>query len=253
MVGRGWRGLLIDSSSYPRHLASYRPHSGTGYRVPSYPTPTDTQPHPKTPNRSKRSSHGGGAARPAERLPARGGQSWHLRRLHARRLPVPRAPGQHRGAGTRHWSRLCWIDPKFFIQIISITHDTQPNTGLPADQGRPRGLARDQRGRGHRAAAAREAGAPLPLRPRHCHRHRVRSRIAATLASTPTEAKQFTEHARSLNHQSLVPTYPSTDRSPSKGDGYDSACAAAGQLGLMSLYETLFSTRQVATSQARVN
>lgn len=37
--------------------------------------------------------------------------------------------------------------------------------------------------------------------------------------------------------------------SPKKGSGYDSACAAAGQLGLMSLYETLFSTRQVATSQ----
>ena len=40
-------------------------------------------------------------------------------------------------------------------------------------------------------------------------------------------------------------------RPNSKGSGYDSACAAAGQLGLMSLYETLFSTRQVATSQVR--
>lgn len=40
--------------------------------------------------------------------------------------------------------------------------------------------------------------------------------------------------------------------SPKKGSGYDSACAAAGQLGLMSLYETLFSTRQVATSQVLV-
>jgi delta-1-pyrroline-5-carboxylate synthetase len=37
-----------------------------------------------------------------------------------------------------------------------------------------------------------------------------------------------------------------------KPNGYDSACAAAGQLGLMSLYETLFSTRQIATSQILV-
>lgn len=37
-----------------------------------------------------------------------------------------------------------------------------------------------------------------------------------------------------------------------KGKGrrnYDSACAAAGQLGLMSLYETLFAQCDVATSQ----
>lgn len=54
-------------------------------------------------------------------------------------------------------------------------------------------------------------------------------------------------------HSTTNRLYPSTyNRSPSKGDGYDSACAAAGQLGLMSLYETLFSTRQVATSQVRV-
>lgn len=57
----------------------------------------------------------------------------------------------------------------------------------------------------------------------------------------------------------LPPSFLAPSNSPkktkcrvnSKGSGYDSACAAAGQLGLMSLYETLFSTRQVATSQVR--
>ena len=47
---------------------------------------------------------------------------------------------------------------------------------------------------------------------------------------------------QSTMHQSQVP----------KGTGrrnYDSACAAAGQLGLMSLYETLFAQCDVATSQ----
>jgi hypothetical protein len=42
-------------------------------------------------------------------------------------------------------------------------------------------------------------------------------------------------------------------RTPSKGTGYDSACAAAGQLGLMSLYEALFSTREVASSQVSLS
>jgi hypothetical protein len=37
-----------------------------------------------------------------------------------------------------------------------------------------------------------------------------------------------------------------------KKKNYDSACAAAGQLGLMSLYETLFNQRDVATSQLLV-
>lgn len=41
--------------------------------------------------------------------------------------------------------------------------------------------------------------------------------------------------------------------SSAKSSGYDSACAAAGQLGLMSLYESLFGTREVATSQARTH
>lgn len=51
-------------------------------------------------------------------------------------------------------------------------------------------------------------------------------------------------------HLNLIRPNPPLHR-PKKGSGYDSACAAAGQLGLMSLYETLFSTRQVATSQVR--
>ena len=50
----------------------------------------------------------------------------------------------------------------------------------------------------------------------------------------------------------LYYNYCTIHRSPTKTTGYDSACAAAGQLGLMSLYETLFGTRQVATSQILV-
>lgn len=54
----------------------------------------------------------------------------------------------------------------------------------------------------------------------------------------------------SLSVRDVVSGIPQTTEA--EEDGYDSACAAAGQLGLMSLYDTLFSTRQVASSQILV-
>lgn len=82
--------------------------------------------------------------------------------------------------------------------------------------------------------------------------------IRHTMRSTPrrrnlhTPARRFgVTVTRNASHPRAVML-----RQVPKGKGrrnYDSACAAAGQLGLMSLYETLFAQCDVATSQVRAD
>jgi hypothetical protein len=120
-----------------------------------------------------------------------------------------------------------------------------PITGLRPDQGGPRGAAGDERGSRAGAAAAFQADAPLPLGATDCQRvawvscygpHAI-MRQEVDLGPSPVPPR----------HRRTLPLEPR--RPDGRPTGYDSACAAAGQLGLMSLYETLFATREVASSQ----